>query len=158
MHGAIRKDSVDMGGMTCVRAAITMLFPVDPVQGNDCVMTLVILKNKVEHCAKTLFGVQVESTAQVRYVVYPNGVTAVRGPEITLIGCRKLAIAELFGAETNRAVDGSQYREREQEEQDESAATGCVTMAITSNPEEGAFITLYLGLSEASEIRNKLFI
>jgi hypothetical protein len=155
MSGAIRKDTVQIDGLMCLRAAVTMNFPYYPLGQVHCLMTLAIMSNKVEYLAMTLFNVHVESASHVRYVVLPGGVRLLPNPEITLQGCQTEAIAKLFGPEVDGAVKASPVRR--QEVKQETRATGCVSMTITRSSNEGAFINLNLGLTEGSEIRDKLY-
>ncbi|KJZ73080.1 hypothetical protein HIM_07464 [Hirsutella minnesotensis 3608] len=155
LSGGIRRDIVHVDGLMCLKAAVTMNFPYNPLGQVHCLMTLAILSNKVEYLAMALFNVHVESASRVRHVVLPGGVRLLPNPELTLHGCQTEAIKLVFGSEVNNAVQASPVRKQEMEE--EVRKTGCVSMTIARSSDEGAFITLNLGLTEGSRIREKLY-
>lgn len=155
MSGAIRRDSTEVNGVLSWTAAITMAFPY--FGKVDCLMSLAIRETKVEHIAMTLFGVHIEVEAAVhaRQLVLPNGVRVMPSPEITLQGVHNEAIKRLLGNHILEAVDGSRVRQEELEQG--TRATRCVSMIVPSNPSIGAIINLNLGLKEGSQIRNSLY-
>jgi hypothetical protein len=129
----------------------------------DCVMSLDIDADSVPYLAMALFKVRVESvkTVQVasakpvRHVGLSGGVRMAPHPEISLKGVLDAAIIDVFGHEIYRAIAACRMREMELDEG--SAATECVSMTITSDPNEGAIINLALGLEEGTQIREKLY-
>lgn len=153
MCGAIRKDTVLSGGTTCLRAAITMDFPFDGLV--DCLMSLAIYHTKVEYLAMSLFNVHVESTGPVRYVVLNGGAKLLPSPEITLKGSLDENIVRTLGPVVHGAIQSSRMRRKELEEGNH--VTECVSMILTSRPEEGAIINLSLGLKGGTQIQNKLY-
>lgn len=155
MSGAIRRDPIEGDGMTCWKAAVTMTFPY--LGKVDCLMSLAIKETKVEHIAMALFNVHVdvEPAVQARQVVLQHGVRLMPNPEITLQGVRDEAIPKLLGAEIHEAIKAS--RVCQEELQQGTRATRCVSMIIPSNPDVGAIINLNLGLKEGSRVRDKLY-
>ncbi|KAF5127132.1 hypothetical protein E5D57_008060 [Metarhizium anisopliae] len=155
MSGAIRRDLMESDGSSCWRAAVTMTFPY--LGKVDCLMSLAIRETKVEHSAMALFNVHVdvESAVQARQVVLQHGVRLTPNPEITLQGVRDEAIQNLLGLEIYEAIKSS--RVFQEELQQGTRATRCVSMIIPGNPNIGAVINLNLGLKEGSRIRNKLY-
>lgn len=157
MDSAIRRDTLNHDGTLTTTAAITMVFPPNPIQKKDCAMTLAIVNHKVERCARDLFGVNVETEGQFRYVVLQNGSRIIPTPELTLLDCQPDAIEPMFGPNAAWAIAKSEYR-RQEGQMGRSHVTGCVSMVISSNANDGACITLNLGLAEASHTRKKLYL
>ncbi|KAF2194749.1 hypothetical protein K469DRAFT_650684 [Zopfia rhizophila CBS 207.26] len=153
MCGAIRRDTVQSGGITYLKAAVTMDFPFQGLV--DCLMSLDIHQSKVEYLAMALFNVHVESVGQVRYIVLKDGVRLMPNPEITLKGALGKAIIDVFGPEIHGAIVASRIHKRELEEG--NRATECVSMILTSSSEEGAIINLSMGLEGGAQIQNKLY-
>lgn len=153
MCGAIRRDTVQSGGTTYLKAAATMDFPFPGLI--DCLMSLAIYQSKVEYLAMALFKVHVESVGQVRYIVLKEGVRLIPNPEITLKGALDEAIIRIFGPEIHGAIAASRMRKKELEEG--NRVSECVSMILTSNSSEGAIIDLSLGLGEGVQIREKLY-
>lgn len=153
MCGAIRKDTVLSEGAICLKAAITMDFPIDGLV--DCLMSLAIYHTKVEYLALSLFNVHVESAGQVQYVVLNEGAKLLPSPEMTLKGALDENIIRILGSETHAAIQSSRMRRKEMEEGNH--VTECVSMIITSRPEEGAIINLSLGLKDGTNLKNKLY-
>lgn len=153
MCGAIRKDTVLSEGAICLKAAITMDFPIDGLV--DCLMSLAIYHTKVEYLAMSLFNVHVESAGQVRYVVLNEGAKLLPSPEMTLKGALDENIIRILGPEIHGAIQSSRMRRKEMEEGNH--VTECVSMILTSRPEEGAIINLSLGLKGGTNLKNKLY-
>lgn len=153
MCGAIRRDTVQSDGITSSKAAVTMDFP--PRGLVDCLMSLDVHQSKVEYLAMALFKVQVESVGQVRYISLKEGVRLTPNPEITLKGVLDKAIIDVFGSEIHGAVTACRMREKELEEG--NCVTDCVSMILTSSPDEGVIINLSLGLKGGAQIQNKLY-
>ncbi|QSS65313.1 hypothetical protein I7I51_06155 [Histoplasma capsulatum] len=153
MCGAIRKDTVQSGGITYFKAAVTMDFPFDGLV--DCLMSLAIHHSKVEYLAMALFKVHVESVGQVRYVILKEGAKLIPNPEMTLKGVLDDAIMRVLGPEVHGAIRASRMRKKELEEGNHM--TECVSMIVTSRYDEGAIINLSLGLKGGAQIQNKLY-
>ncbi|POR32418.1 Uncharacterized protein TPAR_07375 [Tolypocladium paradoxum] len=155
MNSAIRRNKVPIDNTYVTRAAITMTFPAIPSEKDDCAMSFEILENKVQHCAYVLFGIIIENEGNTRYVVHPNG-SRMRFRNLDIQDCQSDAIAAMFGDDAERAIRKSKYFQEEKEEA-RGSITGCVRMAITQYANEGAVITLNLGLAEACVARDKLY-
>ncbi|KIW37736.1 uncharacterized protein PV06_09732 [Exophiala oligosperma] len=155
MSGAIRRDAIQINGITRWKAAVTMAFPY--VGKVDSLMSLAIKETKVEHIAMALFNVhvEVESAVQARQVVMQDGVRLMPNPEITLLGVQSEAIKKLFGLDIYNAIKASRVFQEELEQG--TRATRCVSMIIPSNPRFEAIINLNLGLKEGSLVKNKLY-
>jgi hypothetical protein len=153
MCSAIRRDTVQSEGSTCLKAAVTMDFPFNGLV--DCLMSLAISPSKVEYLAMALFGVHVESAGQVRYVVLKEGLKIIPNPDMTLKGTRDDAIISVLGKEIYEGIRASRMRGKELEEG--NRITECVSMMLTSRPDEGAIINLSLGLKGGSRIQSKLY-
>lgn len=153
MCSAIRKDAIQSGESTCLKAAVTMDFPFNGLV--DCLMSLAIYQTKVEYLAMSLFNVHVESTGQVRYVVLNEGSKLLPSPEMTLKGALDEAIIRTLGPDIHGAIQASRMRRKELEEG--NRVTECVSMMLTSRPDEGAIINLSLGLKGGAQIQKKLY-
>lgn len=152
MCDAIRRDTPQSGDITCLKAAVTMDFPIEGL--DDCLMSLAIHESKVEYLAMALFNVQVESVGRVRYVTLAGGSRLISNAEVTLKGAQDNAIISVFGAEVYKAVATTRMRKRELEERKD--ITESVSM-ILSRAGEGAIIDLSLGVKGGDQIRTKLY-
>lgn len=152
IYGAISKVTVQIGGNPSLKAAVTMDFPRRGLV--DCLMSLAIQPSKVGYLAMALFGIQVESVGEIRYVSL-NGVRMTHNSEIILKGVLDEAIIDVFGSEIHRAVTACRMRKKELEEGNHK--TECVSMILTSNSDEAAIINLSLGVEEGTQIRGKLY-
>jgi len=153
MCDAIRSDIDQSGGITCLKAAVTMDFPFEGLV--DCLMSLAIHQSKVEYLAGALFKVHVESVGDVQYVVLNEGVRLTPNPEVTLKGVLDESIIRVFGPEIHRAITASRMRKKELEEGNH--ITECVSMILTRNSDEGAIINVALDLKGGAQIRNKIY-
>lgn len=153
MCSAIRKDAIQSEGSNCFKAAVTMNFPFHGLV--DCLMSLAIYETKVQYLAMSLFNVHVESAGQVRYVVLNEGAKLLPSPEMTLKGALDEAIVRTLGPEIHGAIQASRMRRKELEEGNN--VTECVSMMLTSRPNEGAIINLSLGLKGGAQIQKKLY-
>lgn len=64
-------------------------------------------------------------------------------------------IVRTLGPVVHGAIQSSRMRRKELEEGNH--VTECVSMILTSRPEEGAIINLSLGLKGGTQIQNKLY-
>lgn len=101
----IGRDTVQCGGITLLKAAVTMSFSRWGTE--DCVMTLVILESKVEYLAKSLFAHCVGA------LVFPGGARALTYPAIVLKGVAADVIMRVFGSEIYTAIMTSCMRAEE---------------------------------------------
>jgi hypothetical protein len=137
------------------RANLTMTFPADESGKIDCLMSLVILPNKVQHIARELFGTNLEIDGNIWYVIQENGGRLLPGPELHLQGAQDKAINKLLGNNVSSAIKGSPIRREEVREA--ILATSCVTLIITRSPQEGAVLNLNLEIGEGFRIKRTLF-
>lgn len=148
ISSAIRTDQTEKDGKTSWKAAVTMVFPY--VGKVDCVMSLAIKKNKLQHVAMVLFDMHIEMETMVQ-IVHANGTRVIPSPEANIQGAHDQAIANLFGAKIHEAIKASRVYKEEQ--QQGIRATRCVSMIVPSDPDVGAVINLNLGLKEAFQIQ-----
>jgi len=153
MCDAIRRVNIENDGITSLKAAVTLDFPLWGLV--DCLMSLDVRERNVEQLAMALFSVQVESVGHARYVILPGGVRLTPNPEVTLKGVLDEAIIHVFGSEIHGAITACRMRKKELEEG--SPVTECVSMILTGSPDEGAIINLSLGLKGGAQIRKKLY-
>lgn len=156
MYGVVRRVTTSNGGMTTVKAAVTMQFPGFAL--HDCVMMLEICETEVEHLVKDLFGINVVSVMGIRHLTLAKGVkltSNVSNPEITLKGVRDEAIIRILGPEIHEAIIASRMRKRELEEG--NSATECVSMIFTCKSGEGAYMNVCIALEGGLRIRDKLY-
>ncbi|KAK5245247.1 hypothetical protein LTS06_009299 [Exophiala xenobiotica] len=144
------------GNENRLAAAIAMTFPNAPVTNKlRCQMALEVTSNKVEHMAKELFGVHLETTAGLRYIYLPGGAKVLPNPNFTLRGCRHETIAATFGPETYSAITASPaYQDEVMEERDR---TDCVSMVISQGASDGATVLASLGPMEGTVIKTRLY-
>lgn len=118
-------------------------------------MALDITDNKVEHIAKELFDVHLETTAGLRYVYLPGGAKVLPNPKLTLRGCRYDIISSVFGPHASSAIAASPtYQDDIKQGRDR---TGCVSMVISHRALEGAIIFASLGPREGTLIGDRLY-
>lgn len=137
------------------RANLTMTFPADESGRIDCLMSLVISSNKVQHVARELFGTNLEINANIWYVIQENGGKLLPGPELHLQGAQDVGINKLLGTSVSSAIEGSPIRREEVREA--ILATSRVTLIITRLPQEGAVLNLNLEIGEGFRIKRALF-
>ena len=130
-----------------------MDFPIDGLV--DYLISLAINHTKVGYLALSLFNVHVESAGQVRYIVLNKGTKLLPSPEITLKGALDENIIRILSPEIYGAIQSSRMRRKEMEEGNH--ITECISIILTSKPEEGAIINLSLGLKDSTNLKNKLY-
>ncbi|KAF2007863.1 hypothetical protein P154DRAFT_412282, partial [Amniculicola lignicola CBS 123094] len=137
------------------KANLTMTFPAHDSGRIDCLMSLVILPNKVQNVARELFGVNLEIDGNIWYVILGNGVRLLPGLELHLQGAQNEGIVGLLGNSISSAIKGSPIRREEVREA--MLATSCVTLIITRSPQEGGVLNLNLEVGEGFELKRALF-
>jgi hypothetical protein len=151
MCGAIRRVTLQSDGITSWKAAVTMDFP--DWGGVDCLLSLDICEQDVEHLVMVLFNARVKWVEQVRHIVFREGITLIiQNSEATLKGVQAEAIIKVFGPKIFQAITKGPVWKREIKEG--KLLTECVSMILTKN---GAIINLSLGLEEGLEIEDKLY-
>jgi len=136
-------------------AAITIAFPSHLSHGKvHCVMTLVILPNKVQHLAMVLFGIHIETEGNLRYILQPNGSRMLPG-DVTLERAQRQAISDWLGTWVNRATTSSPVRK--EEDREGILTTSSVTMQITSGCHDYAYLNIRMGLDEGFRTKEQLF-
>jgi hypothetical protein len=143
LRNAIKKE----GG----RAAVSMTFTLGLA---ICVMRLEILPTKVQYLAMMLFGTHVETENGYRYILQTNG-SKLFPENVTLQGGQGKAIPDLLGSWVEVAIAQCPIRIIEAEE--ESNATSCVAMRITSGCNDHAYLSVTMGFDEAFRIKEALF-
>jgi hypothetical protein len=135
------------------RAGIQMTFPLRPTQ-LPCSITFEVEGNIIQDIASALFGVVVKSDEEMRYLYYPGG-TEVFAHEgrFKLRNGKKQAMAELFGPEIATAVETSPLFHTDKEQD----RTKCISMSISNDPRQAAFLSLSLGLAKGTLISAKLY-
>ena len=134
------------------KAAVTTVLPLwgGPV---DCLISLDICDNAVEHLAMVLFEAEVKRVENVLHVVLNTGITLIiPSSEATLKGVGDDAIIEVFGYEICNAINESPVRKRELNEG--KTLTECVSMILTKS---GAIINLSLGLEGGLGVQKRLY-
>lgn len=130
-----------------------MTFPLRPTK-LPCNITFELEENIIEEVASALFNVVVKSDEEMRYVCYPGG-TEVFAHEgrFKLRNGKRQAMAELFGPEIATAVETSPLFQTDKEQD----RTKCISMSISNDPRQAAFLSLSLGLAKGTEISAKLY-
>jgi hypothetical protein len=95
MCDSMRRVLVRTETTTSWKASVTMVFPLwgGPV---DCLMSLDVCEEDVEHLAMVLFDAQVKWVEQVRHIVFKDWMTLIiPNSEATLKGVRDEAILKV---------------------------------------------------------------
>lgn len=145
---AIRKVVIDNE----LKAAVTTVLPLwgGPV---DCLISLDICDDAVEHLARILFNAEVKWVEHVLHVVLDTGIILIiSSSEATVKGVGDEKIMEVFGREILNAIKESPVRKRELSEG--KLLTECVSMILTKS---GAIINLSLGLEGGLGVQNRLY-
>lgn len=119
----------------------------------DGIFSLAVLPNKVPFVANELFGLNVEIDGDLRYI-QTDGSKLVPTTKIMLQGARKEAISRLFGEEIARAINVNPIRIREVKH---GLRASCVTMEITDNAREDAYVRISMEQMELFHIYTTLF-
>ncbi|KFA48716.1 hypothetical protein S40293_11453 [Stachybotrys chartarum IBT 40293] len=156
LAGAIRKHPLEVSGNTWA-AAITMSFLDVSSFGNKLgsMMSLEITSNKIERLANELFDAPIESTDEYRYLILPTGLRIIPSPDLTLRGCKRDVILEVFGYDIDNAIKASLAYKEEAEQG--NPLTECVSMTISHRAKDGAVINLSLDEKEGVRVRRKLY-
>lgn len=135
------------------KAGIQMTFPLRPTQ-LPCSITFELEGDIIEDIASALFGVVVKSDEEIRYLHYPGG-TEVFAHEgrFKLRNGKKQVMAELLGFEIATAVETSPLFQQDKEQD----RTKCISMSISNDPRQAAFLSLSLGLAKGTLISAKLY-
>ncbi|KAM4060854.1 hypothetical protein HRG_001623 [Hirsutella rhossiliensis] len=148
---AVRNIAVRHGEAE-LRASITIKFPLWGRGAIDCLLSMHICPWAVSYFAQQLFGAQIVMIGSVRRIVLKEGITViVPGTEVTLKGVEEDTILKVFGSEMLDAVKESSVRGEEISQG--VSATECVSMIVT---EDGAIVSLALGLARGLQIQRKL--
>ncbi|KAI8647965.1 hypothetical protein NCS56_01548200 [Fusarium sp. Ph1] len=152
---AIRKYQQSPG--TPWVAAITMTFLDGSSFGNKLgsMMSLEIMKNKVERLADMLFGAEIESTDEHRYLILPTGLRVLSTSDLILRGCKRDVIAKVFGEDIANAIKASLAFKEEHDQG--NPLTECVSMSISRLSNDGAVINLSLDEREGVRVKAKLY-
>jgi hypothetical protein len=118
-------------------------------------MSLPILSNKIEYLAMKLFGVHINAENGFRYVVLKDGVRLLPRPSLVIHGADDEPVSTLFGHDVSQAISLSPARREEINQA--ILATRCVTMEITSDPQEDAILNLNSAEEEGYQIKRTLF-
>lgn len=136
------------------KASIQMTFPLRPIQ-LPCSIIFEVEGNIIEDIASALFGVVVKSDKEMRYLYYPGGteVFAHKG-RFKLRNGKKKAMAELFSPEIAIAVETSPLFQTDKEQD----RIKCISMSISNDPRQAAFLSLSLSLAKGTLISAKLYL
>lgn len=135
-------------------AAVSMAFSTENFQ--ECVMTLEIPPDKVQHLAWKWFRTHVEVVDGLRCVSCENGrVRMVPFPSVILRGFRRDLIKDEYGTTVFHALaQGSDYQD---EVKSCLPETDRIYMRISSEPQERAGVTILLDLLEGTKIKTSLW-
>lgn len=151
---AIRRDPDPSREIDFV-AAISMVLPKTTFEARlECQMTLTVTDDKVQHLARELFGIRLETTAGLRYVC-ASGTKILPNPKATFRGCQSGIIRSTFGDEVCSAIRTSPtYQDDARRWRD---TTDAVSMIVSHAGDDGADICLRLGLIHGTQIKQKLY-
>ncbi|KJZ68997.1 hypothetical protein HIM_11613 [Hirsutella minnesotensis 3608] len=157
LSNSIKRNQDPTNGSN-MAAAVSMTFPNAPfMEKFGCQMALEVTEDKVQHLARELFEVRLETRAGLRYVYFAGGCSKILpNPKFTLQGCRHHVILSTFGSDISNAIAASPLYQDEIRQCRDS--TDCVSMVISHQAHEGALIFVSLGLWEGIQIRKKLYV
>ncbi|KAG9249621.1 uncharacterized protein F5Z01DRAFT_472066 [Emericellopsis atlantica] len=156
LSNAIRRNP-DPRNEGALVAAISMTFPNAPYTDKfGCYMAVEVTSDKVQHLARELFGVRLETMAGLRYVcLAESSAKILANPKFTLQGCQCSIIPSTFGPElSNAIITGPKYQDDARQWRD---STDAVSMVVSHSAHDGAVVYLHLGLWEGTEIKKKLY-
>ncbi len=136
------------------RAHIEMLFPYSYSLGMVC-MSLAILASKVEFLALKLFGTQVDSEGDFRYIEQANGTKLLIKNEVVAQGAQDAGIVEILGPTLGQMLEVSPARKEERNQG--ILNTRFVTMQIPGNVNQDGILNINLGEAEAYQVKDMLF-
>lgn len=135
------------------RASLWMTFGFDP--GMPCLLSFLVLPNRLEHLAMRLFGAHIETDGGFRYVVIKDGLKLLPRPSVTLQGAAPELLSAVCGAEVSMAIDRSPVRRIELNQA--ILATACVSLEISSAAEEDGVLNLNVAEVDGYNIKRILF-
>jgi hypothetical protein len=135
---------------------MTMMFPKHFSNNRvDCLISLAILPNRVQYLARELFGMNLKTEGDFRYIVQDNG-SRILCVEVVLHRAHEDAIVRIFRSEISRAISRSPMRKDKIRQG--TLATSYVTLHITCNCSKDAILSLNLAYEEAFQLQDTLFI
>jgi hypothetical protein len=134
------------------RAAITMTFPFSHSMVS---MGLYILPNTIQFIAMQLFGVHIHVDNGFRYILLGNGTRLRIQGALVMDRAQVHSIRPVLGPEVDGAVNGSPARKDEVKKGLDH--TGCVSLQISSVPDDDGILSLTFGAAEGFTIKEKLF-
>lgn len=118
-------------------------------------ITLQTTTHLADKFAMPLFRMKLRSANGQRAQVLPDGALSIHEGEITVRGCKREAILEVFGSGIDKAVKASAvYKDELARGED---LTDCVSMIIPSNSNEGVVFNLLLEEIWAIKFKDALY-
>lgn len=152
--GMARLTYQALDGINSHEICVTMNFPREGMK--DCAISLEIHWSVVKELAMTLFGIQVESTGERRYIILDKGTKLMPSPEIILMGVQEQHAKDWLGDDAFLAVSSSNMRIKEREAK--QSTIDCISMILTGSTKEHSVLTLTLQLQWAVELSNEFEI
>ncbi|KIW35801.1 uncharacterized protein PV06_11857 [Exophiala oligosperma] len=118
-------------------------------------MSLAILASKVEFLALKLFGTQVDSEGDFRYIEQANGTKLLIKNEVVAQGAQDAGIVEILGPTLGQMLEVSPARKEERNQG--ILNTRFVTMHIPGNVNQDGILNINLGEAEAYQVKDMLF-
>ncbi|KAF3060436.1 hypothetical protein CFAM422_011324 [Trichoderma lentiforme] len=118
-------------------------------------ITLQTITHLADEFAMPLFGMKLRSVNGQRAQVLPTGALSISGAELTVRGCEREAILEVFGSGIDKAVKATAvYKDELARGEDR---TDCVSMIIPPNINEGVVFNLLLEEIWAIKFKDALY-
>lgn len=136
------------------RAHIEMSFPYSFGLGMVC-MSLAILPSKVEFLALKLFGTQVDSEGEFRYIEQANGTKLLIKNEVVAQGAQEEGIVGLLSPVFCQMLEVSPARKAEINQG--IINTRFVNMQIPGDLSQDGILTINIGEGEAYQVKDILF-
>ncbi|KAL7783403.1 hypothetical protein V8C37DRAFT_397285 [Trichoderma ceciliae] len=150
---AIKK--INTGADCSVHITMSFLRALRSDEHSRSMMSLKVETSQAEWFSWPLFGTRITSVDGRLCLLMPDGLKVMIHSEITLQGCRRDAILEVFGKQTEEAVKSSvAYK---QEARQGNLRTDCITMTVPEQASDGVTINLLLEETRAIKLKDALY-
>ena len=144
LHSAIRRQDG--------KADVSIEFP-----WSDCVLRLAIQPSKVEHIARELFELHVETEGSLRYLRCDKGGKCIPQPVLRQQGVQASSVGDFFGPMINQGVQSSSIR-RDEAGQGYLTLTACVDIEISNSSADCGYLNVTMGTNVGIWVYNLLFL
>jgi hypothetical protein len=143
LHTAIRRHDD--------KADVSIEFP-----SSDCVLRLAVLPSKVEHIARELFELHVETEGSMRYLLCDKGMKCIPQPVLRQQGVEASRVSKFFGILIDQGVQSSSIR-TDEVGQGDFTLTACVDIEISNSSADCGYLNVTMGTAVGLEVYIYLF-